>query len=569
MGKRSWQLMFFLPLIGLYLWLIGGGFFQVFKESLGYIPTLSMTEISFDHYLATFLSKGFLRDLFYSLYIAVTAATLSVAIGTYSAFRLVRSRHPLIRKIISRVLKLGMVLPYLYMVFIVTLLLGRTGIYARLFHAFGLMDGLEDFPVLIQEPFGIGILMVFILKGIPFVTLFLMNIMAGISDTYGEVAESLGASPLQILRRVYVPLSSDTIVWALMILLAYDIGAFEVPYLLGSLKPQSLSIRLFSAYMSPSITTIPATMAMAVLLFVIGFAVVALYGLLLKKLLMRKSRLNFIARPGFGKGFRKATDVVAILLIVLTTFLPAVYIVLLSFNHFFRYPALLPSRPTLDYWQNLLMHNTLFPGSLVSSFLIAGTTALGATIIGFMAGRGIALHFRDKSSQVLMMVSLPLFIPGMSLFLGAHHALIHSPFINQWFGVVLVHMLLCIPYTTNIATAHFKGIPLELEQAAKNLGAAWPTSMRRLILPMVMPGVTLSLTMAFLISNTEYFATFLIGGGNTVTLSMIMYPYIANSDYGMGAVSGLTFLLIHLGVFWLLDRFLGRRYVHQGLYGEG
>lgn len=84
---------------------------------------------------------------------------------------------------------------------------------------------------------------------------------------------------------------------------------------------------------------------------------------------------------------------------------------------------------------------------------------------------------------------------------------------------------------------------------------------------MILPGVGLSLTIAFLISNTEYFSTFLIGGGNTITLSMIMYPYIANSDYGLGSVTGIIFVLLHLLVFLLFDRFINKRITYQALYG--
>ena len=164
MGERSRPIGYLLPIIILYVVLIGGGLYKVLLESLGYIPALGMTDVTLQHYTHILSSPGFVRDLLFTLFIALTAATISVVTGTLLAFKLTRTQIPWLKSMVARVMQFGMILPYLYMIFIVTLLFSKTGIYSRFLYSLGLIDGLNQFPTLVYEPYGIGILLVFILK---------------------------------------------------------------------------------------------------------------------------------------------------------------------------------------------------------------------------------------------------------------------------------------------------------------------------------------------------------------------------------------------------------------------
>jgi len=93
--------------------------------------------------------------------------------------------------------------------------------------------------------------------------------MSRVSKTYEDVAKSLCANKLTILKRIYLPLCSNVVVWASCIIFAYDLGSFEVPYLLGSVSPVPLSSRLYSLFINPNISVIPEAMAMNVMLLVI------------------------------------------------------------------------------------------------------------------------------------------------------------------------------------------------------------------------------------------------------------------------------------------------------------
>ncbi|MCH4889948.1 ABC transporter permease subunit [Acidaminobacter sp. JC074] len=234
--------------------------------------------------------------------------------------------------------------------------------------------------------------------------------------------------------------------------------------------------------------------------------------------------------------------------------IPIIMMTLLSVFSYYKFPQVLPSNFTLDYWHDVLIKNPLFYKGLFSSIVIGLSTSLMSTIIGFLTGRALVYHLGGFSKGLALLISMPLLIPGMILFMGMHQVILITPFKNTMLGIVLVHTVITLPYTTNIAIAYFTGIPKAYEMISSTLGAGYHQTFLRITLPLLKPGLSLSLVISFLISNTEYFSTFLIGGGKVISLSMVMFPYINNADYGHSAVMGIIFLGIHLFLFLIVDR---------------
>ncbi|MGV8905963.1 MAG: ABC transporter permease [Acetobacterium sp.] len=246
----------------------------------------------------------------------------------------------------------------------------------------------------------------------------------------------------------------------------------------------------------------------------------------------------------------KKIIVTALLMVLL---IPVLLVMLLSFFSYYKYPQLLPTFFTINYWQHLLFANRLFWESLMNSMVIGALNAIAATIIGLMTGRALTRYaFRGKKI-LLLFFSLPLFIPSMALFIGIHMMMIRLSLINTYLGVVIAHMIISIPYATNISMSFFQGISRNMEDLARTLGCTNKNLFIKIMAPLMMPGILLSLSICFLLSFSEYFSVFLVGGGKIITLSMVMFPYISNSDYGNGAAISLVFMMVNLGVFFIAD----------------
>ncbi len=235
---------------------------------------------------------------------------------------------------------------------------------------------------------------------------------------------------------------------------------------------------------------------------------------------------------------------------------------IMAFFTTYTYPTLLPSDFTLKYIIDLFS-NRLFIQSILSSISLGFSCGVFATVLGFSIGRGIVRLNSPYKNALIVFFTLPLFFPAISMFIGIHAMMLKMHVANTFLGVLIAHLMITIPYAMNIGITYFSGIPEEIEIISKLLGANKWKTFSSVLLPLISGGLGLAFSMAFLISVSEYFATFLIGGGTLVTLSGIMYPYISNFDMQNSAIVSTVFLIINITVFGLSSIWMKK---HSYLY---
>ncbi len=226
------------------------------------------------------------------------------------------------------------------------------------------------------------------------------------------------------------------------------------------------------------------------------------------------------------------------------------------------YPDLLPSGFTMSYAIKLFTNN-LFLRSLFSSVYLGLSCGTLATLFGFLISRGIIKLNILHKELIVGFFTLPLFFPAISMFIGVHIIMLRLQIANSFIGVLISHLFLAIPYAINIGVSYFAGIPSDLEMVSQTLGATKINAIKTIVLPLISGGLGLSFCISFLVSVSEYFAVFLIGGGNIITLSGIMYPYISNFDMQNSALLSMVFVGINLVVFAISNIWIKK---HSYLY---
>ncbi len=266
-----------------YCLFIGGGFFLVGIESLGYIPAFDFNEFSLSFYVDIFKSKNFLSSFFFSIYIALSSTILSLILGIYFAQYLVFTKEKITSFLLEKLAKVFLILPYLYIVFLVFFMFSDTGLLFRFLHVFGIENSIG----ILYNNLALGIIFAYTLKGTPFVMLFLVSIMKKIRNEYYTISTILGANHFQTITSLYIPLCKHAIIWSALILFSYNLGSYEVPMLLTSVKQQSLSQLIFKYYTSPELLDFPKAMALNILLLFINIILGALLTLILSKAIDR------------------------------------------------------------------------------------------------------------------------------------------------------------------------------------------------------------------------------------------------------------------------------------------
>lgn len=145
--------------------------------------------------------------------------------------------------------------------------------------------------------------------------------------------------------------------------------------------------------------------------------------------------------------------------------------------------------------------------ALKNSIIVAGMTMVLSVLIGAPAGYALSrFDFRGKELfRMLVLLTRAFPLPLLALPLAV--LFIRTGLDDTAFGLALVHTTLAIPFAVLITFSLFSGIPVELEEAAWTLGCTRLTAFTKVVLPLILPGITASAIFAFVISWNEVFAS--------------------------------------------------------------
>lgn len=249
-------------------------------RSLHYAPALGQTAPDLSAYAAILASPGFLKSLALSLWIA-SASTLIAATLALAAALLLRQTFPG-RAIITFLVQLNLTIPHIVGAIGILYLFSQSGAFARLADAAGVITGPQDFPALTHDPFAIGIILLYVWKELPFITLILLANLQTLGEDHEATARTLGATRWQAFRHVLLPLLLPGLAAASALVFAFAFGAYEIPLVLGAHAPKALPVLAWQAWTDTDLATRPEAMAMAVLIALIGLVLLFLYARLLR-----------------------------------------------------------------------------------------------------------------------------------------------------------------------------------------------------------------------------------------------------------------------------------------------
>ena len=170
---------------------------------------------------------------------------------------------------------------------------------------------------------------------------------------------------------------------------------------------------------------------------------------------------------------------------------------------------------TLDWYGSVLGDSALL-GAARNSLVVAVASATLATTIGCMVAVAV-LRFRFRGRALLLaMAGLPLVVPFVVLGVAFFLLFVAVDVPRSLLTVTIGHSVIGIPYATLIVVARLSGLDPALEDAAMDLGATYPGTLRRVVLPLMAPTLLSAWLTCFIVSFDEIaLAIFLVGGDPT------------------------------------------------------
>ncbi len=230
-----------------------GGMGYGWLQSLGLFAIGSPSQLSITAYERILTSEDFWNSLVITLRVAVLSTLLSSGIGLGVALFLyimdVRRQWKWLA-FWRLTWQLPLLVPHMVAAYFMVVLFVQSGWVSRLLYTWGWIDQMDQFPILIHDQFGWGIIMAYTWKEAPFVIMLLMPILYRIHMEWFEVARTHGASLTRYVFEVVMPLLLPALGIVAFIVFAYTFSAYEIPALLGVTYPKLLAVYGFELYQS-------------------------------------------------------------------------------------------------------------------------------------------------------------------------------------------------------------------------------------------------------------------------------------------------------------------------------
>lgn len=193
--------------------------------------------------------------------------------------------------------------------------------------------------------------------------------------------------------------------------------------------------------------------------------------------------------------------------------------------------------------------------ALKNSVLVAGMTMIMSILIGAPAGYALSrFEFRGKGLfRLLILLTRAFPLPLLALPLAV--LFIRTGLDDTAFGLALVHTTLAIPFSVLITFSLFSGIPIELEEAAWTLGCNRVTAFTKVVLPLILPGITASAIFAFVISWNEVFAAAVLTIENR-TLTAFLLQNLGTSPLHLKFAGGFILVVPALIFIFAVRKYL-------------
>jgi iron(III) transport system permease protein len=420
---------------------------------------------------------------------------------------------------------------------------------------------------LVDPPFNIyslpGMIWVDGLHYSPMAFLLMTAAFRAMDPSLEESATMSGASVLQVARRVTLRLVWPAIVATILILFVRAIESFEVPALLG--LPNGIEVFTSAIYQAvhryPSQVGLASAYATALLIITTA----GVY--FVSTLSSRGSKYATMT----GKGFRPRqidlgrwrwlTASIFILYFLLIVVMPFSVLLWSSFQHFYAVPSMEALRNlTLDPYRFIFDLPNL-PRAVINSLMLSfGTATLVMLVTSVICW--IVVKTKIRGRWILDSVaSLPLVFPG--LVLGLSIMIFYLNVDVGIYGTIWIMLIAYItrfmPYGLRYNTASMLQIHRELEESAAMSGASWGTTFRRVILPLLKPGLLAGWIYVMIVSIRELSTSILLYSPDTQVISIVIWELWENGQYVELSALGVMFILSLL-VLVMVAQWLGKKY---------
>ena len=509
--------------------------------------------LTLGHFANFFGQTVFVESFLNSLWVSLASVAVATLIAVPLAYLTVRFefRGALLIQTLG---VLPLIMPPFVGAVAMQLIFGRNGSVNLLLNDwFGftvpIMDGL------------IGVTFVESIHYFPFILLNLVASMRNIDGAMEESALNLGAGGWRLFRRVIFPLAMPGYLAGATLVFVKVFDDLGTPLVMGvtnMLAPQ--------AYLRITSVGIDDPQGYVISVIMIAFSILAL-GLAAR--VMKGRDYSTLQKGGNSLQRRRLSgweSVLAygwIILVLLITLAPHFGILLMSFAKVWSF-SVLPDAYTLEHYATVFTDaRGMMANTLLYCLLAAGLDVVIGTAIAYLILRTNLPGRRwldYMASTALAIPGLVLAIGYLRLFKGVNLPFTDTPVVSTWVLIMLAYAVRRLPYALRSCMAALQQVHVSLEEAAQSLGATRMSTIRRVMVPLMVGGMLAGFVTSFITAAVELSATILLASAQSqAPMSYGIYLYM-QSIAGRGPGAALAVLAV---VVVAVGTYLSHRFVER------
>ena len=182
-------------------------------------------------------------------------------------------------------------------------------------------------------------------------------------------------------------------------------------------------------------------------------------------------------------------------------------------------------------WYGRAFANNGFHDAALNTLIVAVSAAFLATLLATGAALGLqAMANRGRRECASLILDVPLVLPEVVMAIAT---LIFFSFAKAWIGfdlglgnLVLAHTAFCLPFALMPIRASLAGLDSGLAVAAADLYAGRWQTLRRVTLPLLLPGIGSGAALAFIVSFDDFAMSQFVAGPGQTTLPVFIWAQL-------------------------------------------
>lgn len=165
-----------------------------------------------------------------------------------------------------------------------------------------------------------------------------------------------------------------------------------------------------------------------------------------------------------------------------------------------------------------------------NTVLIATISTLASVILGSLAAWCIH-RFRSRTQRIHYgLIYAPLVVPDILMGLSLLFLFVNIGVSLNLTTIILAHTTYCMSYVALVMLARLQDFDESMIEAAQDLGAGWGGIIRRILFPLLGPGLAAGALLAFTLSVDDFVITFLVSGPGNTTLPVKIFSMMRRSS---------------------------------------